>query len=116
MFVQLEFPITIYAKNNLFLYYSARPRANFIFSNKVLANWAPWFSAGLFCFGHLRDNGANDPCLSLASVEASLRGSQGNDRDHNLFRSQKGWGDIRGSYTTQGLTITFPDWLCLLNK
>jgi hypothetical protein len=104
MFVALKNFYTCYGQKSLFLLLPARLWAISRNKYKVLANWAAWFTTGLFCFGYLQDSGAKDPHLSLASGDAGSRGLQGNDRGRPLFRPQKGWGDIRGGYTTQGLT------------
>lgn len=111
MFVQLKQIYTYYGQKSLFLSLSVRLRANSHKKYKVLANRAAWFTKWLFCFGYLQDSGANDPYLSLASGDAGSRGLQGNHQDDHWCRSQKGRGDIREGYTTQGLTITFPEGL-----
>lgn len=48
MFVELKLPITNYAKNYLFLLYTVRLRTFLHKKYKVLANWAAWFTTGLF--------------------------------------------------------------------
>lgn len=80
MFAELKQIYTYYGQKSLFLSSSVRLRANshkrYI---KVLANWAAWFTTGLFCFGYLPDSGANDPRPNLAQGSV-LRGAVGETR------------------------------------
>lgn len=57
MFVQLKFNVEYYGQNNLFLLKSVRLRAIVILLYQVLANWAAWFTTGLFLFVKPLKNG-----------------------------------------------------------
>lgn len=76
MFVSLKLNNCINDEKILFLRILGRLWSISFFEYLVLANWAAWFTTGLFCFGYLPDSWANDQRLCLAQ-ERVLEGAVG---------------------------------------